>query len=85
MPSRFRKKPVEIEAMQFDGTYETDLAEFVGLHGYFTDVLSDLPAWVVHTRHGSVRAEIGDWIIRGEFGDFWPCKPDIFEATYEPV
>ena len=84
MPVReFRKKPVVIEAIQFDGSFAPDLAEFVGVHGWYTDVAA--PAWVIHTRHGSVRAEIGDWIIKGEFGDYWPCKPDIFEQTYEAI
>ncbi len=40
---------------------------------------------VIETLEGTMRAEIGDWIIRGVKGELYPCKPDIFTATYEPV
>ena len=39
----------------------------------------------IHTKEGVMRGEVGDWIIRGTAGEFYPCKPDIFVATYEPV
>jgi hypothetical protein len=40
---------------------------------------------IIHTLEGDMRADIGDWIIRGVKGEFYPCKPDIFDATYEQV
>lgn len=40
---------------------------------------------IIRTLEGDMRASYGDWIIRGVKGEFYPCKPDIFEATYEPV
>lgn len=44
------------------------------------------PAYMlIETLEGEMRAEVGDWIIRGVKGEFYPCKPDIFAATYEPV
>ena len=58
--SKFRKKPVVIEAYQ-----------------------TDVPV-VIKTLEGDMKAEAGDWIITGVQGEQYPCKPDIFEQTYEP-
>ena len=83
---RFRKRPVEIEAMRCGGrTSWRDVAEWCG-----GSVLRDANGrsnvgLIVHTLEGDMRADAGDWIIRGVQGEFYPCKPDIFEATYEPV
>jgi len=86
---KFRKKPVVIEAVQFDGTAG-------GACGVF-DVF-DIPGGkfapydnmergqiTIPTLEGLMTATDGDWIIRGIKGEYYPCKPDIFEATYEPV
>lgn len=43
------------------------------------------PALLIPTLEGEMRAEVGDWIIRGVKGELYPCKPDIFEATYDPA
>lgn len=88
---KFRKKPVVIEAVQLvkgmdicspDWWYEAISSNKVTTHGFgkFTrDVLSvDIP-----TLEGVMRASEGDWIIRGVQGELYPCKPSIFEATYE--
>ncbi len=101
--SKFRKKPVEIEAIQFrrnalticewaDNTYVVPPGydhtmrysrEHDGSTGH---VLPDAPAFlVIRTLEGSHRADEGDWIIRGVQGEFYPCKPDIFAATYDEV
>jgi hypothetical protein len=84
----FRKKQIEIEARQFDGTLECRKrleADFdvrtVGATTYDGRLLS----WRIETIDGSKEVSPGDWIIRGEKGGFYTCKPDIFEATYEPV
>jgi hypothetical protein len=82
MPARrFRKRPVEVEAVRFTGVNAQEVAEFTGQDG--RTVPGD--GWMIRTLEGEMRAEVGDWIIRGVKGEFYPCKPDIFEATYEPA
>jgi hypothetical protein len=96
---KFRKKPVEINAVQWDGTNVEQALEFIADgHEDFGHLPSDgeyvspgvghLPAagqLVIPTIEGAMTASPGDWIIRGVQGEFYPCKPDIFDATYEPV
>lgn len=77
---RFRKRPVEIEAVQYDGTNGGEISEFVGES--YVDGLR-IPA--ITTLEGDMRIARGDWIIRGVQGEFYPCKSDIFEQTYEKV
>lgn len=81
MTGLFRKKPVQVEAIQFTGHNDLEIWKFVKDCGYDPD--DNRPTWVIRTLHGLVTAEVGDWIIRGPQGDFWPCKPDIFEDSYE--
>lgn len=76
---KFRKKPVEIEAVQFRGNFE-EIENFCGGDAEFRN--GEL---VVATLEGALRASPDDWIIKGIKGEFYPCKPDIFAATYEPV
>lgn len=45
----------------------------------------DVPYLTIKTLEGEVRADLGDWIIKGAGGEIYPCKPDIFEATYEAI
>jgi hypothetical protein len=85
--SRFRKKPVVIEAIQFDGMNWRELLEWSG--GIVTVHPSDnspeaFPMVRVATLEGVMDGIPGDWIIKGVKGEFYPGKPDIFEATYEP-
>ena len=89
---QFRKKPVVIEAMQwkrigdfplvneyrpYGAEYEDEPCEYCGgplyTHG-----------WIATLEGGHIVCP-GDWIIKGVAGEFYPCKPDIFEQTYEPV
>ena len=81
-PMRFRKRPVEIEARLFDPGQDYDVAcEAVAwCDGSATDEGCEIP-----TLEGVMLAQPGDWIIRGIQGEFYPCKPDIFAATYEPA
>lgn len=73
---KFRKKPVVIEAMQF----------FVNTpDGWPLGVYKDGDCHVIDTLEGSLRVSEGDWIITGINGERYPCKPDIFEVTYEKV
>lgn len=83
----YRKKPVIIEAIQFTDSDERvqELIEFT--HGNFTPH-GDLEHYayaVIQTLEGDHRADIGDYIIKGVQGEFYPCKPDIFNTTYEAV
>lgn len=83
-PERFRKKPVEIEAMQLtreNGPKLWEWADSKPLYG----PTGEVEGLRIYTLEGDMRADFGDWIIRGVKGEFYPCKPDIFEATYDPV
>lgn len=84
-PTKYRKKPVVIEAMQVID----DLANHVAVGQWITDNGGEAiipwpdPWLVIRTLEGDMRAEIGDYVIRGVKGEFYPCKPEIFAATYE--
>lgn len=80
---RFRKKPVVIEAMQFDGSYQSGKA----ILDWADETVhrSTLIGLSIKTLEGVMGVSAGDWVIRGVQGEFYPCKPDIFEATYEAV
>jgi hypothetical protein len=90
-PARFWKKPVVIEAMPFDGTLQSAraVAAWIRDNGGKAFASKPVMAGVSHidiwTLEGTMRADEGDWIIRGVANEFYPCKPDIFEATYEPA
>jgi hypothetical protein len=85
----FKKKPVEIEAVQYDGT-AASLAEILHFAHRDLSPAAQRVVWhdgyciYVRTLEGDMTASPGDWIIRGVKGEFYPCKPDIFAATYEP-
>jgi hypothetical protein len=85
--ARYRKKPVEVEAMRFQdfGTIRSgEIADWCG--GHYDNAGDGRPGWIeIDTLEGVMRANSGDWIIRGVQGEFYPCKPDIFDATYERV
>jgi hypothetical protein len=90
-PRSFTKRPVTVEAMQWTGTNWNEICDFLGVpengHGDEETLRRDpsrMPV-IIHTLEGDMRAELGDWIIRGVKGEHYPCKPDIFEATYEPA
>jgi hypothetical protein len=83
---KFRKKPVVIEAIQWTGSNYEEVSEFMQTQRGTVDIDDPLnPALLVHTTEGVMKASPGDWIIRGVKGEYYPCKPDIFEMTYEPV
>ncbi len=77
--AKFRKKAVVIDALQFKGNFE-EIESFVGGDAEFR--VGEL---IIATLEGPLRAAPNDWIIKGVKGEFYPCKPDIFEMTYEPV
>ena len=79
---KFRKKPVVIEAIKFTGINFYIMPAYIG-----EEVLLEYNAktLVIKTLEGNHTARVGDWIIKGVKGEFYPCKPDIFEMTYEKV
>jgi hypothetical protein len=85
---KFRKKPVVIEAVQWAATFEK-LREITawGCPGVVKDIgkESGTGALYIQTLEGVMRCDVDDWIIKGVKGEFYPCKPDIFAATYEPA
>ena len=89
---KFRKKPVVIEAVRWTGNNLREVIAFTGLHPsaekwtwteYVTVVKND--GLKIFALEGPLMAAVGDWIIRGVKGEYYPCKPDIFEATYETL
>lgn len=84
---KYRKKPVVIEAVQFNGEMTNELKCFLGKARYTFYNLQTTRGSVleINTLEGTMRASQGDYIIRGVHGEYYPCKPDIFEKTYEPV
>lgn len=82
---KFRKKPVVIDAWHFKGSWES-ARELVMSNEGFTWTSQEIGGYLsIKTLEGTMKASPGDWIIRGVSGEFYPCKPDIFEATYEPA
>ena len=87
---KYRKKPVIIDAIQFQDTKEgiAEALRFLGPNqaGYRRDSRTT-HSWALRvlTLEGQMKCQPGDWLIRGIKGEFYPCKPDIFEATYELV
>ena len=85
---RFRKKPVVIEAVRWTGETLAAVAKFTG-PDYVIQLRNPrnrpTGALLIATLEGDMRADKGDWIIKGIKGEFYPCKPDIFAATYEPA
>jgi len=84
-PVKYRKKPVVIEAMQFDGSNGDEVAAWCGGTVESATCHNDGPPWLVmiRTLEGTMAAGRDDYVIKGVQGEFYPCKPDIFEATYE--
>lgn len=82
---KYRKKPVVIEAIQFTQDSKDQCFNFV--------TCNRMPSWddegiltlTIQTLEGNMVASMGDYIIKGVRGEFYPCKPEIFEATYEKV
>lgn len=72
---RFRKKPVVIEAVRAE----------LGQMSLLPGVIRTDGKWVIRTLEGDMEVAPGDWVITGVKGEHYPCKPDIFAATYEPA
>lgn len=93
--NKYRKKPVVIEAIQWNGGNHREMFEFLGgnpnstldtfTESFYIDHGKVHGGLVIKTLEGEHIANIDDWIIKGVAGEFYPCKPDIFEQTYEAV
>lgn len=97
--ARYRERPVEIDAMQWDGTAEgaTRIIDWIHSSGSTANYTCSNPdrcaendgdtphSIAIRTLEGTMHANLGDWIIKGVVGEFYPCRDDIFAATYEPV
>ena len=94
--AKYRKRPVVIDAIQWTGENLSEVLEFTGKHPswdkwfssfeeYENHVREDCSIFKIITLEGTMEASPGDWIIRGVKGEHYPCKPDIFDATYERV
>lgn len=82
----YRKKPVVIEALRWDGTNVDAILGLAlasaSLRRPYSNTNKSL---IIETLEGEMTASLGDWIIKGVKGEIYPCKPDIFDATYEPA
>ncbi len=79
---KYRKKPIVIDAIQWTGENREEVERFTGLDLNMGRVRNHI---TIQTLEGLMFAAPGDWIIKDEAGAFSPCKPSIFEATYEAV
>jgi len=84
-PEKYRKKPVVIEAMQLEQNSFEQIIEWIGDENLADGTSSNEVVIEIVTLEGNHHARVGDWIIKGVAGEFYPCKPDIFEETYEKV
>lgn len=82
---KYRKKPVVIEAVQYDPERKGIYEELEAIEGVEVNIDRGSEEAVITTLEGKLTAEPGDYIIRGVQGEVYPCKPDIFEQTYEPA
>jgi hypothetical protein len=80
---QYRKKPVVIEASQWNGKNHQEILDFT--EGTKIRKHYDSNSFIIPTLEGEMTASVGDYIIKGIQGEFYPCKPNIFELTYEEV
>lgn len=94
MIQKYKKKPVVVEAIQWVSSNITEIEEFVGKKlkrelsadaAYQVGMAPPCYDLVIPTLEGDMHASYGDYIIKGVQGEFYPCKPDIFEKTYEKI
>ena len=77
--AKYRKKPVVVDAIRFTGENGVDL------YAFCKTTIYDQGVPIIPTLEGKMKVDIGDYVIKGIKGEYYPCKPDIFEATYEKV
>ena len=85
---KYQKKPIIIEAIQWTGKNFNEIEKFIGNDFLKLNLIShtvNTPDILIPTFQGVVKATIGDYIIKGLQGECYPCKPDIFRETYQPI
>ena len=82
---KFRKKSVVIEAVLWNGTQVSEVTEWISDALHNDTIMRFGDKVVIKTLEGNMIANPGDYIIKGVKGELYPCKPDIFEQTYEPI
>ena len=82
---KFRKRPVIIEAVRFTSEEKDRAFHFITCNRIPAFDKEHQPIIKIQTLEGIMVASLGDWIIKGIRGEFYPCKPDIFKATYEEI
>ena len=82
--AKFRKKPVVIEAERLTVENRDRAFNFITCN-CSPEGTRDNPSIRIETLEGTMTASLGDWIIKGVAGEFYPCKDSVFRATYEPV
>ena len=85
MIKNYRKKPVQIQAIQFTNDSKDQCFNFVKCNKSCDFDEQSLPAMAIQTLEGVMQVSIGDYIIKGVNGEFYPCKPDIFLQTYDAL
>lgn len=83
--AKYRKKPVVIEAWQFTDETKNQVFNNITCSCYATFDDAGNPTLKIQTLEGVMTASFGDWVIKGVKGEFYPCRDDIFKATYEAV
>ena len=82
---KYRKKPVVIDAVEFTEENKDQVFNFITCNRYSLKDGDGKPTLKIQTLEGYMLAVLGDYIIRGVKGEFYPCKPDIFNLTYEAL
>ena len=88
MIKKYIKKPVTIEAIIWDGSNEIEIMKFVGAHCCFSTqhtINGTVTNLIINTLEGDHYASVGDYIVKGIKGEFYPVKPDIMKLTYDEV
>ena len=84
MVKKYRTKPCEIEAIQWTGENLDNVMSYVG-DNLIIEMYGKYINLYIHTLEGIMKADINDYIIKGLRGEFYPCKPDVFEKKYEEM
>lgn len=88
---KYRKKPVVIDAMQFETNNEVGSPNMDKIVNWMNQGKSNMIAWhngtniFIQTLEGTMQASVGDYVIKGVNNEFYPCKEDVFNKTYELV
>jgi hypothetical protein len=85
MASLYRKRPVVIEAIRFYGDNWAEICMWAKTDFGIKWLSPSCAEIIIETLEGNMTVSKGDWVIKGVNGEYYPCKPDIFEKTYEKV